>query len=119
MNSNIKLGSICHITCLFNFASRNLNKGFNPLSRLYLILDSLLLSLFGAYRRLPTKLQGRIDGQFTCDLDYASHPSPRLKGQATIKEGYLDDVKFFELGNLPCLAFDHYKIIKDIMGGGE
>ncbi len=58
-------------------------------------LDSLLLSLFGAYRRLPTKLKGRIGGKFTCDLDYVNHPSPRLKGTTIIKDGYLDNVKFF------------------------
>jgi len=71
-------------------------------------LDSLLLSLFGVYRRLPTKLQGRIDGQFTCDLDYVNHPVPRLKGQATIEDGYLDNVKFFvwlgEFFGLPDLS---------------
>lgn len=27
------------------------------------------------------------------------------------------DVKFFDLGDLPCLAFDHYKIIKEVIGG--
>ncbi len=58
-------------------------------------LDSLLLSLFGAYRRLPAKLQGRIDGKFTCDLDYVNYPAPRLKGETIIKDGYLDNVKFF------------------------
>ncbi|MCG2710963.1 MAG: hypothetical protein L6416_01310 [Candidatus Omnitrophica bacterium] len=58
-------------------------------------LDSLLLSLFGAYRRLPAKLQGKIDGQFTCDLDYVNHPEPRLTGKAIIRDGYLDNVKFF------------------------
>ncbi|MFH1093680.1 MAG: hypothetical protein V1739_05960 [Candidatus Omnitrophota bacterium] len=58
-------------------------------------LDSLLFSLFGAYRRLPTKLQGRIDGKFTCSMDYTNHPVPRLKGTTIIKDGYLDNVKFF------------------------
>lgn len=58
-------------------------------------LDSLLLSLFGAYRSLPTKLQGRIDGGFTCDLEYVNYPEPRLKGKTIIKDGYLDNIKFF------------------------
>ena len=40
----------------------------------------------------------------------------KIKGE--LKQGDdAIDAKFFELGNLPCLAFDHYKIIKDIIGG--
>lgn len=58
-------------------------------------LDSLLLSLFGAYRSLPTKLQGRIDGNFTCDLEYENYPEPILKGHTVITDGYLDNIKFF------------------------
>ena len=40
------------------------------------------------------------------------------KVEGNLKHGYdAIDVKFFELGNLPCLAFDHNKIIKELIGG--
>jgi hypothetical protein len=57
--------------------------------------DSLLLSLFGAYRRLPTKLPGRIYGGFACDLNYVNYPKPNLTGSIRIRDGYLDNIRFF------------------------
>lgn len=76
-------------------------------------LESLLLSLFGAYQKLPTKLQGRIDGDFTCELNYINSPLPTLKGKTIIKNGYLKNVKFFvwlsEFFNLPDLKHLDFK----------
>jgi hypothetical protein len=70
-------------------------------------LDAVLLSLFGAYRCLPAKLPGRIDGRFACDLTYASYPVPVLGGNITIRDGILDNVRFFvwlsDFFNLPSL----------------
>lgn len=58
-------------------------------------IDSLLLHLFGAYRNLSGKLSGNLAGKFSCALDYINYPSPRLQGEATIKNGYLDNINFF------------------------
>ncbi|MBU4304150.1 MAG: hypothetical protein KJ893_00765 [Candidatus Omnitrophica bacterium] len=58
-------------------------------------LDIVLLSLCGMYRKLPAKLQGRVFGEFACNLRYLNFPYPVLRGDITIKDGYLDNVRFF------------------------
>ncbi|MFH1062146.1 MAG: hypothetical protein V1747_04580 [Candidatus Omnitrophota bacterium] len=58
-------------------------------------METVLLSLFGAYRKLQAKLTGKIDGKFACNLDYDSYPKAQLKGHVEIKNGYLENVRFF------------------------
>lgn len=58
-------------------------------------METVLLSLFGAYRKLQAKLTGKINGKFACSLDYDSYPKAQLNGQVQIKNGYLENVRFF------------------------
>jgi hypothetical protein len=71
-------------------------------------METLLLSLFGAYRKLNTKLSSKINGKFACDLEYQSYPQTKIKGGVEIKNGYLDNVRFFvwlaEFFSIPSLA---------------
>ena len=71
-------------------------------------LETVLLSLFGSYRKLQAKLASKINGRFACDLEYASYPVTSLRGNVRIKNGYLDNVRFFlwlsEFFNIPSLS---------------
>ena len=58
-------------------------------------LDTLLLSLFGPYRNLSAKLQGRVEGTFGCKLNYRTYPRPELNGELSITDGHLENVQFF------------------------
>jgi len=71
-------------------------------------METVLLSLFGAYRKLQAKLTGKIDGKFACDLVYNSYPQAQMQGHLEIKNGFLENVRFFvwlsEFFNIPALT---------------
>ena len=58
-------------------------------------METVLLSLFGAYRKLQAKFTGKIDGKFACNLAYDSFPKSQIDGNIEIKNGYLENVRFF------------------------
>ncbi|MBU1086781.1 MAG: AsmA-like C-terminal region-containing protein [Candidatus Omnitrophica bacterium] len=71
-------------------------------------METVLLSLFGAYRKLQAKFTGKVDGKFACDLVYNSYPRAQMQGHLEIKNGFLENVRFFvwlsEFFNIPALT---------------
>jgi len=58
-------------------------------------LETVLLSLFAPYRKLHTKIEGRVEGKFACELDYKNHPQVQMIGKIGITDGSLENVGFF------------------------